>query len=195
MPANEIIGHLFHENHARDLLLGICNGVNTWLFKVLSNYRLSTGRARTECLIFGRGIVDHLQKIHGLRKHYNDSPESFSRYLAENTDARKFGLNYVIKTVLSSFSDPLDRNAALVALLISQKKMEEEFENQRSRSPGTDLREELVNFYFYKRDEFLDVGRSSQQELDSLLSVNGDAEDGIGAVKGFKNTRWRAGSS
>ncbi len=195
MTEDEIIYHLFQEDQAREFLLGICNGVNTWLFKVLSNYRLSTGRARTECLILGHGIVDHLQKIHGLRKHYNDSPESFSRYLAENTDARKFGLNYVIKTVLSSFSDPLDRNAALVALLISQKKMEEEFENQRSRSPGTDLRGELVNFYFYKRDEFLDVVRSSQRELASVLSVNGDAGDGVGAVKGFKNSRWRPGSS
>jgi len=103
MPEDEIIYHLFQEDHGREFLLGICNGVNTWLFKVLSNYRLSTGRARTECLILGHGIVDHLQKIHGLRKHYNDSPESFSRYLAENTDARKFGLNYVIKTILSSF--------------------------------------------------------------------------------------------
>ena len=195
MPEDEIIYHLFQEDHAREFLLGICNGVNTWLFKVLSNYRLSTDQARSECLTLGQGIVDHLQKIHGLKKHYNDSPESFSRYLAENTDALKFGLNYVIKTVLSSFSDSLDRNAALVALLISQKKMEEEFENQRSRSPGTDLREELVNFYFYKRDEFLDAGRPFQHQLEPHLSANGEAEEGIEAIKGFKNGRWRGGSS
>ena len=195
MPEDEIIYHLFHEDHAREFLLGICNGVNTWLFKVLSNYRLSTDQARSECLILGQGIVDHLQKIHGLKKHYSDSPESFSRYLAENREAGKFGINYVIKTVLSAFSDRLDRNAALVSLLISQKKMEEEFESQRSGSPEADLREELIYFYLYKRDELLEAGRPPQQELEPVLSVSGGSEEGISSVKGFKNTRWRAGSS
>src|SRR5512135_2361872 len=128
MPANEIIGYLFQGDHARALLLDICNGVNTWLFRVLSNYRLSTGQARKECLILGRGIVDHLRKIYGLKKYYNDSPGSFSKYLAENPEARTFGLNYVVRTILSAFEDPFDRDAALVALLISEKKLEGEFE-------------------------------------------------------------------
>lgn len=193
MPANEIIGHLFQENHAREFLLDICNGVNTWLFRVLSNYQLTLRQARKECLILGQGIVDHLQKIHGLKKYYNDAPGSFSKYLAENTEAGKFGLNYVVKTILSAFKDPFDRNAALVALLISEKKMEEEFENHRNRSPEVDLREELIYFYFYKRDELLDIGRSYQQEFEPPLPTDTDGGK-IGVVKGFKNTRW-AGNS
>lgn len=127
MPANEIIAYLFHENQTREFLLNICNGVNTWLFRVLSNYRLTVTQARMECLMLGREIVDHLQKIHGLKKYYNDEPESFCKYLSQSKEAERFGLNYVVKTILSAFSDVLDLNAALVALLISQKKMEEEF--------------------------------------------------------------------
>jgi hypothetical protein len=195
MPANEIIAHLFQENDAREFLLDICNGVNTWLFRVLSNYQLTTRQARKECLILGQGIADHLQKIHGLKKYYNDAPGSFSKYLAENTEAGRFGLNYVVKTILSAFSDPSDRNAALVALLISEKKMEEEFENHRNRSPEADLREELICFYFYKRDELLDMGRSYQEKLESPLAMDADAEERSGSVRGFKNTRWRPGNS
>lgn len=194
MPANEIIGHLFQGNHAREVLLDICNGVNTWLFRVLSNYRISIGQARKQCLIFGQGIVDHLQKIHGLKKYYNDPQGSFSKYLAENPEAGTFGLNYVVKTMLSAFEDPLDRDAALVALLISQKKMEEEFENNRNRSPEADLREELIYFYFYKRDELLDIGRSCQEQCEPPVVMDGDAGE-AGLLRGFKNTRWRADTS
>ena len=193
MPANEIIAYLFHENQIRELLLNICNGVNTWLFRVLSNYRLTITQARMECLMLGQGIIDHLQKIHGLRKYYNDEPGSFSKYLSENTEAGRFGLNYVVKTILSAFSDPSDRNAALVALLISQKKMEEDFESHRNRSPEADLREELIYFYFYKRDELLDMDRSYREELEPPLPT--DAEERFASVRGFKNTRWRAGNS
>lgn len=194
MPANEIIAYLFHENQTREFLLDICNGVNTWLFRVLSNYGLTLTQARMECLMLGQGIIDHLQKIHGLRKYYNDEPGSFSKYLSENTEAGRFGLNYVVKTILSVFSDPSDRNAALVALLISQKKMEEEFENHRNRSAEADLREELICFYFYKRDELLDMDRSYQEESAPHLPMDEDAEARFSSVRGFKNTRWRAGN-
>jgi len=62
-------------------------------FECFSNYRISIGQARKECLIFGQGIEDHLQKIHGLKKYYSDPPGSFSKYLSENPEAGAFGLN------------------------------------------------------------------------------------------------------
>ena len=188
MLTSEIIAHLFQENHTREFLLDLCNGVNTWLFRVLSNYRLTIEQARLECLMLGQGIIDHLQKIHGLKKYYNDEPGSFSKYLSENAEAGRFGLNYVVKTLLSTFNDPLDRDAALVALLISQKKMETEFENHRSPSSGADLREELICFYFYRREELLDLGLSYQEEPKSPLPM--DEEERSSLVKGFRNTRW-----
>jgi len=53
--------------------------------------------------------------------------------------------------------------------------MEEEFEENRNRSPEADLREELIYFYFYKRDELLDIGRSYQEECEPPLLMDGDA--------------------
>lgn len=150
---NLIIERIRGGQTARHLVLGIINGVNTWLFKVLSDYQASENEARIHCLSFGEKVTAYIQNLYDLERYYMTSKKSFREYLMHGNEAAASGVSFIIRSFQSSFHDNyMDFAAAMVALLISTRREEYEFEKFRQDFRGADLRETLFTYYSLNRE-------------------------------------------
>lgn len=168
VDTDSIIKTILEGGAARQLVADIVNGVNTWLFRVLSEYGISPDQAKLQCLRFGRKIFTHLRMTYELERHYYppEKGKSFKEYLETDLRAVEHGLNYLVKSFKNDFRDnEADYEASVVALLIVAKREEQEFEIFRKGLPETDVRIALVEYYLQNNVQWLGgTGAATKRE-------------------------------
>lgn len=180
----EVIKAIYEDGAAGHVLVDIVNGLNTWLFRVLSEYRINHDQAREQCLRFGMQVTNHLRKIYELERHYSCYRKSLREYLETESQTSRYGLNYTIRSLRSSFRDnDDDYTASLVALLISAKREEQSFEKYREKLSGIDVREHLLSYY--QENEELWMGRNGGGRKEEEPTKNEVVLDNRLAFRGF----------
>lgn len=182
---NKIMAAISNDPGAHNIIMDIMNGLNIWLFKVLSGEESTDLKAKSDCLSFGKKIAAHLEGLHHLNKNNMITKRSLREYLEHDGRAAWCGLIFIVKTFRSSFKNNfLDYSAAITALLITTKREEAEFERFRMSCPSTDIREILLNYYNKNRDRLVG-GADSNDAVAVGVNTVGSGKSGRMIFRGF----------
>ena len=147
-----IVDIIVHHSERKQFIIEILNGLNTWLFKILSNYQMEEQQAKKACFVFGEKITGHLNNIYCLEKFYGRTEKSYWEYFHLEDKVPKYALSYIMNSFYTIFFKNMDDyKAAVITLLISLNRDEDEFEEFRSGLSGLDIRKVVMMYFIFKK--------------------------------------------
>lgn len=147
----DLLDIVLHHVNARQYLIDMFNGTNTWLFEMASDYTITTDQARQLCSSFGQKIIEYLQMAYRIENRNGFTTESWNQFFATNEAVTIAGMSYIINTFQSR--DKENVLFFLIALLIGLNRDEQVFEEFRKNMPLVDIGTALAMFVKFKRHQ------------------------------------------